>query len=145
MSAQPAETTIEPPESALTAPVTSMNFTMVCVFQRPDVELDNGLITTEFATKSTPDATPTTHQLVNVPAASKATTSSTESAVSEVNTTKTELALMPLMLPKLLMMMVAASSCTVLDVLSVTMASQELKINMDSFSVKPIDCFYIYF
>lgn len=71
MLAQHAETTTEPQESALTVPVTSMNFTMDFVFLRPDVELDNGLTMMDNAMKSMPDAIPTTHQLENVPAVFK--------------------------------------------------------------------------
>jgi hypothetical protein len=52
-----------------------MNFTMDFVFLRPDVELDNGLTMMDNATKSTPDAIPTTHQLENAPAVSKDTVS----------------------------------------------------------------------
>lgn len=145
MLAQHAETTTEPQESALTVPVTSMNFTMDFVFLRPDVELDNGLTMMDNAMKSTPDVIPTTHQPENAPAVSKDTVSWMESAAFKANSTKMENVLMPLMLPKLSMITDVPDSCMVLDVLFVTMASKELKINMGSFSVKPFDCFYIYF
>ena len=145
MSAQHAETTTELQENVLTVPVISMNFTTDFVFQKPDVELDNGLIMMEFVMKSITDATLSTHQLVIVQAVFKDITSLTESVVLEDNSIKMENVLMPLMLLKLSTMMDAADLLMVLDVLFVMMASTEFKINSDSFSVKPIDCFYIYF
>lgn len=145
MLAQHAETTTEPQESVLTVPVTSMNFTMDFVFPRLDAELDNGLTMMDNAMKSTPDAIPTTHQLENAPAVSKDTVSWMEFVAFKDNSTKMENVLMPLMLPKSSMITDVPDSCMVLDVLFVTMASKELKINMGSFSVKPFDCFYIYF
>lgn len=87
MSAQPVETSTEPPESVLTVFLTIMNFIMDFVFQLKLVVPDNGLITTEFATMLILNATHSTHQQVLVQAASKDTTTLTESAVLKVNTT----------------------------------------------------------
>lgn len=75
MSAQPAETTIETTESASTVLQPITNFTTDFVFQFRPAELDNGLTIREFATKSTQDATLSTHRTANVPAACKDTTS----------------------------------------------------------------------
>lgn len=74
MSAQLVEITIEQQENVLTVPQLIMNFIMDFVFQLKHVELDNGLITTEFAMMLTQDVTHSTHQLEIVPAVFKDTT-----------------------------------------------------------------------
>lgn len=74
MSAQPAETTTVPTESASTVLLKTTNFTMDFVSQSLHVEQDNGLTTMENVSRLVQDATLSTHQAEFAQAAYKGTT-----------------------------------------------------------------------
>ena len=144
-SAQPVETLTEQPESALTVPLNNTNYISDFAFLSKHAASDNGQTTMEFAETSTKDVTLSTHRLVIARVACKDSTSWTEFAVWEANSTKTGNVLM-LRMPQNFQTKTAAGHLWTESVAwDATTDSEEFKTNLAFISAKLYDSFTFIF